>query len=207
MTTMNKFNIGAIAVAVGFAFSAGAMAQSMSKDEYKAGRDGIAAQYKSAKANCNSFAGNVKDICRVEALGNEKIAKADLDFNYKPSDNTRYEARVVKAQADYAVAKERCDDKAGNAKDVCLKEAKAAMIAAKADAKTQMKVSGANKTANETSAAAHEKADEKSDDARKDAAEQKRDADFSVAKEKCDVYSGDAKDLCVSEAKAQYGKS
>jgi hypothetical protein len=205
--TMKQFNISAVAVAIGLTFSAGAMAQSMTKDEYKAGKDGIAAQYKSAKANCNSFAGNVKDICRVEAMGNEKIAKADLGFRYKPSDNTRYEARVAKAQADYAVARERCDDKAGNAKDVCLKEAKAAEIAAKADAKAQMKVSGANKTANEKTTAAHATADEKTVDARKDAAEDKRDADFAVAKEKCDVYSGDAKDLCMNAAKTQYGKS
>ena len=204
---MNQFNISAIAVAISLTFSAGAMAQSMTKDEYKAGKDEIAAQYKSAKANCNSFAGNVKDICRVEAMGNGKIAKADLDFHYKPSDNTRYEARVAKAQADYAVAKERCDDKAGNAKDVCLKEAKAAEIAAKADAKAQMKVSDANKTANEKTTAAHATADEKTVDARKDAAADKRDADFAVAKEKCDVYSGDAKNLCVNEAKAQFGKS
>ena len=32
---------------------------------------------------------------------------------------------VAKAESAYAVAKERCDDKSGNAKDVCVKEAKA----------------------------------------------------------------------------------
>lgn len=226
---MNQFNIGTIAVAVGLAFSTGAMAQSMSKDEYKAGRDGISAEYKSAKANCSSFSGNVKDRCKAEARGNEKTAQAELEFRYKPAAKTRYEARVAKAQADYSVAKEQCDDKAGNVKDVCLKEAKAAEIAAKADAKAQMKISDANKTANQQSSAAHMKADEKAADAnkianrkssaahmranekaveaRKDAAADKRDADFAVAKEKCDVYSGDAKDLCMREAKAQFGKS
>jgi hypothetical protein len=35
------------------------------------------------------------------------------------------------------VAKEKCDDKAGNEKDVCVKEAKAALVRAKADAKAQ----------------------------------------------------------------------
>lgn len=204
---MNQFNIGAIAFVIGFAFSAGAMAQSMSKDEYKAGKDGISAEYKSANANCNSFAGNAKDRCKAEAMGNEKIAKTELDFRYKPTDKTRYEARVAKAQADYSVAKEKCNDKAGNVKDVCLKEAKAAEIAANADANAQLKISDANKTANQKSTAARMKADEKAVAARKDAAADKRDADFAVAKEKCDVYSGDAKDLCMNEAKAQYGKS
>ena len=33
------------------------------------------------------------------------------------------------------MAKEKCDDQAGNAKEVCLKEAKATEAAAKADAK------------------------------------------------------------------------
>lgn len=205
--TMNQFNIGTIAVAIGLAFSAGAIAQSMSKDEYKAGKDGISAEYKSANANCDSFAGNAKDRCKAEAKGNEKVGKAELEFRYKPTDKTRYEARVAKAQADYSVAKEQCDDKAGNVKDVCLKEAKATEISAKADAKAQMKISDANKTANQKSTTAQMKADEKAVGARKDAAEDKRDADFAVAKEKCDVYSGDAKDLCMNEAKAQYGKS
>ena len=94
MTTMNQFNIAAIAVAIGLAFSTGAMAQSMSKDEYQARKDGISAEYKSAKANCDSFSRNVKDRCKAEAVGNEKIAKTELEFRYKPTDKTRYEARV-----------------------------------------------------------------------------------------------------------------
>ncbi|MHB8742367.1 MAG: hypothetical protein ACYC9L_04510 [Sulfuricaulis sp.] len=32
------------------------------------------------------------------------------------------------------MAKEKCDDKAGNDKDVCVKEAKAALVRGKADA-------------------------------------------------------------------------
>lgn len=51
---------------------------------------------------------------------------------------------VTKAKADYKIAKEKCDDLAGNPKDVCPKEAKAAMAAAKADAKAQMETSKAN---------------------------------------------------------------
>jgi len=60
---MNKLNIKVIALAVGFAFSAGAMAQSMSKDDYKAAKSRIVAEYKSAKAGCGSLSGNAKDIC------------------------------------------------------------------------------------------------------------------------------------------------
>jgi hypothetical protein len=42
---------------------------------------------------------------------------------------------VAKAESAYAVAKERCDDKSGNDKDVCVKEAKAVEIKALVDAK------------------------------------------------------------------------
>jgi hypothetical protein len=35
---------------------------------------------------------------------------------------------MAKVDADYAVAKEKCDDFSGNAKDVCVKEAKAAQV-------------------------------------------------------------------------------
>ena len=55
---MNKLNITAIAAAITLVFSAGAMAQTMSKDHIKSGKDGIAAEYKSAKAACGSLSGN-----------------------------------------------------------------------------------------------------------------------------------------------------
>jgi len=35
----------------------------------------------------------------------------------------------------------------------------------------------------------------------------KRDAEYKVAIEKCDALAGPAKETCVSNAKAQYGKS
>lgn len=226
---MNKLHITAIAAAISLAFSVGAMAQSMSKDDYKASKDRIVAEYKSAKAGCDSFAGNANDICIVEAKGKENIALADLDASYKPTTSSHYKAHVAKAEAAYATAKEKCDDHAGNLKDVCLEEAEAAAIAAKADAKAQMKVSAAKEVAddksahaqakghekaaeahmkaNEESSEAHMKANEEATDARKDAAADKRDAEYSVAKVKCDALASDAKELCMHEAKARYGKS
>jgi hypothetical protein len=182
---MNKFNSTAIVAAIALAFSAGAMATSMSKDDYKAGKTSIATDYKSAKAGCDSLSANAKDVCMAEAKGKENVAKAELEAGYKPSAKTHYDVSIAKAKADYAVAKEKCDDKAGNDKDVCVKEAKSAQTAAKADAKAQVKVAAV----------------------RKDAAEDKRDAEYAVAKEKCDALVGDTKGLCIKDAKAHYGKS
>ena len=204
---MKKTNISLIAFAVSLAFSAGAMAQTMTKDEYKTQKNGIAADYKSGKAKCGSFAGNAKDICMAEAAGLEHMAKADLENRYKPGQNAQYQVRAAKAEAEYSVAMEKCDDKAGNAKDVCVKEAKSAQTSAKADAKAQLKTADANKVANDKSTKAYSEADKKAVDARGDASEAKNNAAFAVAKEKCDALASDAKDSCLTDAKARFGKS
>ena len=192
---MNRSTITAIAAAVSLAFSACAMANSMTKEEYKAGKKSIESEYTTTKATCVPLLANAKDICNAEAKGKESVALAELQAAFKPSAKTRYEVRIAKADADFAVAKEKCDDLAGNAKDVCMKEAKAARIAAKADAKTQLKTADVNK-------AAHKEVVE----ARKDAAADKRAAEYSVAKEKCEALKGDANEQCKKEAKSLYGK-
>jgi len=102
---VNKFIINTIAIAIGLAISAGAIAQTMSKVEYKSAKDGIAAEYKSAMAACGSLSGNAKDICQAEASGQQSVAKAELDAKYKPSVNAIYKVRVARADADYAVAR------------------------------------------------------------------------------------------------------
>ncbi len=151
---MKRRNITAIASAVALAFSAASMAaQGMSKEEYKAAKSSIAAEYKSASASCGSLSANAKDVCIAQAKGKEKVAKAELEARNKPSVGTRYEVGVAKAEADYAVAKEKCDDKAGNDKTACVKDAKAAEARAKADAKAQRQTSAANKPAKEVSTA------------------------------------------------------
>lgn len=121
---MNKFSSSAMAIVIGLAFSAGALAQSMSRDQYKARKNGIAADYKAANAACASLAGNAKNICQADASGKEKVARAELRASYKPSENASYKLRVARADADYAVAKEKCDALAGDAKSNCIKDAK-----------------------------------------------------------------------------------
>lgn len=203
---MKKFNISSIALALSLAFSASAMAQNMSKEDYKAAEKSIAAAHKADKARCDSLAHNAKDICKAETKGKDMVAKAELEAQYKPSKKADYEVSVAKAEADYAVSIEKCDDVSGNQKNVCVKEAKAAQVRAKADAKVQMTTAKANTTAREKSADAHAKAQEKGTEARRDAAMDKRDADYKVAIEKCDKFAGDVKSQCVAQAKVQFGK-
>jgi len=206
-TTVNKVHLNLIALAVGVAFSAGAMAQNMSKNDYQDAKTRIGTEYKSARTACASLSGNRNDICLAEAKGTEKVALADLEAGYRPTAQTRHEAGVARAEADLAVAKERCDDMAGNAKDVCVKEATAAATIAKADARSRMKTSDANATAREKTADARKEANEKAAVARRDANAEKLEAQYKVAKERCDEYAGGAKDYCLQQAKARFGTS
>ena len=69
------------------------------------------------------------------AKGKEKIAKAELDAKMNPTAANQRKAKEAKAEAEYDVAKERCEDQKGNEKDVCEKDAKAKFERAKADIK------------------------------------------------------------------------
>ena len=157
-------------------------AATMSKGEYDAAKDRISADYKAEKAACGNLSGNQKDICQEQASGKEKVAKAELEYSHTGKATDANKVAVAKADASYAVAKQMCDDKAGNVKDVCVAEAKAAHTKGLADAKMSEKVG----------------------EAKKDAAEDKRDADYKVAIEKCDSLAGEAKASCVSAAKSRF---
>jgi hypothetical protein len=110
---MNFFSSKMFGVVIGLALGAGAMAQSMSRDQFNAGKRVIATDYKSAMATCESGSGKAKDICQAEARGKQRVAKAELRTRYKPSENASYKLRVAQVDADNAVAKKKCEDKAG----------------------------------------------------------------------------------------------
>jgi hypothetical protein len=187
-----KRRLMTVAVASTLAFSAGAMAAKGAVTE--ADEDRIEAEYKAAKERCDDATGNAKDVCLLEAKGAQKVAKAELKVRDDDTPKNRYKLSLAKAEADYDVAKEKCDELAGNAKDVCVKDAKAAFAAAKADAKATLKTSKARSEAREQMR-----------ESREDASETKRDANYAAAKERCDVYAGDAKERCIADAKARFG--
>ena len=181
----NYFNLKVSLIVAAMVAPLVAQAANMSQTDYKADKVRISADYKTDKAACGSLAGNAKDICVEEAKAKEKVARAELEYRYtgKPADQT--EVLVAKAKAAYAVAKEKCDDKAGNDKKVCVQEAKAVETKALADAKMGKQIG----------------------EAKKEASEDKRDADHKVAVEKCDSLAGDAKTSCISAANAKFGKN
>jgi hypothetical protein len=180
-----RFKSSLLAAALALLALPAAQAANMTQADYSAGKSRIADTYKAEKAACDAMKANAKDICVEEAKAKDKTALAELEFNYtgKAADGTK--ARVVAADGVYAVAKERCDDRTGNDKSVCVKEAQAVHVKAVTDAKLVKQVR----------------------EARKDAAADVRDADYKVAVEKCDAMTGDPKSACVSAAKAKFGKT
>lgn len=168
----------------------------LSKEAYATAKKNADTQYRSDKAACASLSGNARDICTEEAKGKASIAKADAEAGFKNTAKARENARVARAQAGYDVAVEKCDDLAGNPKDVCVKTAKAELVKGKANAKVDR-----------VTADTRQDAAAKQTEARKEASADTRDADYKVAIEKCDALAGAAKDACIGKAKAQFGKS
>jgi len=186
----------ALVCSAGLAFAATAGAQVGNKDARDMAVKQAEAQYKAAKATCDALSGNAKDICVEDAKGKEKIAKAEAYATFEGTPKARESARIARADAVYEVAKERCDDLAGNPKDVCVKEAKAVHVKAKADAKVDRVASDTRRDSSERVA-----------EAKREASSDKTEADYKVAIEKCDALAGDTKDVCVREAKTRYGRS
>ena len=131
----------------------------------------------------------------AEVKGKESVAMAELEAQYEPTATTRKAVHTAEAEAAYAVSMERCDGRAGNAKDVCVKEAKAAKVNALSDAQSQATIHEANA-----------KASTIGNDARHEAAVEKAGAEYAVAREKCNGLAGDTRDTCVNDAKARYGQ-
>ena len=119
-----KLTLLAAALAVGFTGIARAEDRADRK-VHNADEERIESEYKVAKEKCDALSGNQKDVCVAEAKSHERVAKAENDAK-NAKDPGKAQARVqrVKADSEYDVAKERCDEKKGNDKDVCMKEAK-----------------------------------------------------------------------------------
>ncbi|MCS0589728.1 BON domain-containing protein [Massilia norwichensis] len=137
-----------LATAAGAAFAAPTFALNHDPASYRAATQKAAADYKAATAKCGSMSGNDKDVCMAEAKLTRTRTEADALSKYNTSAASKTKARTNLADAEYDVAKTRCDAKSGAEKDDCMNNAKSVHTAALADAK-----SGANTTATGSSSA------------------------------------------------------
>jgi hypothetical protein len=171
----------------GHARAAGPLIRSanpQAKLAYEQARELAAANYKNARVQCDAVTGNPKDVCVADAKAVRVRTEEEARAKYEDTLKAYTRARLRIADANYDRDKVRCAGLAGNEKDVCTAQAKAALVAARADAK----------------------ADQKTIEARNEARDDKLDAAWKVAMERCDAFAGAARDQCVSNAKVQFGK-
>lgn len=174
--------ISTAALAAGFAASG--IAATISPATYAQARDELQSSYKTERDNCANQTGNAKDICVETVKGREKVAMAHLQYQRSGDAKDMSKLNEARVEARFELAKEMCDDQAGNAKDVCMAQAKAEHDKAKANVKMAKDVTEARTDANET----------------------KTKADFKVAQERCGAMSGNAKDTCMASARARFGQ-
>jgi osmotically-inducible protein OsmY len=94
-----------------------------------------ATEYKAATAKCDAKSGNDKDVCVAEAKAARARTESDAIAKYNNSEKGRASARNKVAEAEYEVAKAKCDAMSGADKDGCMDNAKSVRTAALADAK------------------------------------------------------------------------
>lgn len=157
----------------------------MAPAELRAARDRVEATYKADKAACKRASDNARDICQAQAKANEQVALAEIEYGQTAKQRDAAKVGLARADGEFAVAKERCDDLAGQPKSLCRTEAKATHTKAQADAKLTIMVG----------------------DAKSEARHDKMAADRKVAAEKCDALAHDVKGACLADVKARFDKS
>ena len=102
----------------------------MTKEAFKAAEERIEATARSERKACATRKGRMAELCTKEAKAREKVALAELEAEYEPGLDSWQEARYVKAEAEYDVAREKCDDLKGAGRDRCIQAAKSTREAA-----------------------------------------------------------------------------
>ena len=92
-------------------------------------------EYRAATAKCDAKSGNDKDVCMAEARLARTRTEADALSKYNNTAAGRARAHTNVADAEYDLAKAKCDAKSGADKDSCMDNAKSVHTAALADAK------------------------------------------------------------------------
>lgn len=124
-----------LATAAGASFAAPTFALNHDPATYRNATQKAAADYRDAIAKCDTMSGNGKDVCVAEAKLARTQTEAKAMAKYSNSPASREKARTNLAEAEFTLAKARCDGKSGAEKDECMNNAKSVHTAALADAK------------------------------------------------------------------------
>jgi osmotically-inducible protein OsmY len=163
------------ATAAGAAFAAPTVALNHDPASYRAVTQKAAADYKAATAKCGSMSGNDKDVCMAEARLARTRTESDALSQYNNTAKGREKARTSLADAEYDLAKTKCNAKSGADKDDCMNNAKSVHTAAVADARSAATATGSSASGTTASG--------------------------SAAMDKCAQQGGDSKTGCLVQTK------
>ena len=134
-----------LAVLVAAAVFGAAQAGTMSRDDYRGARARIDAEYRDARAACDRLVDRGREVCRAEAAGKERVARAELEFNRSGDPDDALRLALARADARYDVARERCAARTGTDRSTCESDAKAQHAKAVADARLDRRISDAKR--------------------------------------------------------------
>ena len=154
-------------------------------------------EYRAATAKCDARSGNDKDICMAEARLARTRTEAAALSKYNNSATGRARARTNVADAEYDLAKAKCDAKSGADKDSCMDNAKSVHTAALADAKADR----ADATGNNASRATGASGSGSTASGGLVTGTDTRDPAKAAAVDKCAQMGADAKTGCLVETK------
>jgi len=185
-----------LATAASASFAAPTFALNHDPATYRNVTQKAAADYREAVAKCDAMSGNGKDVCVAEAKLARTQAEAKALSRYNNTPVSREKARINLAEAEFTLAKARCDGKSGADKDDCINNAKSVHTAALADAKADRDPAAANTAAGSAGASAAAGAS-----GGLVTTTDTRDPAKAAAVDKCAQTAGDAKTGCLIQTK------
>lgn len=165
--------------------AAASAAAPMSFADLNAGLARAAADFVAAKAACDKLAGNPRDVCREQARAQEMVTRAELELARAGTPKARDYLAAIKLDTAYDVARTQCNDKTGEAKTHCTREAQATRTQGQADLKLRQRTMRA----------------------RSDGADGRREAADEPAAQKCDATAAEVRAACAAAAKAAKAKA
>jgi len=109
----------------------------LTEARYEAAQAAIDRQFEADRKACERARRSARDVCHAQAKGRQKAEHARLDARYRPSPDTVEAAKFAIADANFEVAKAKCDALKGRAESRCMREAKAARVAARRQARVE----------------------------------------------------------------------
>lgn len=127
------------ALCVGSALSA----DLTSVDDFNAGKARADAALMADKAACDKLTGNPRDVCREQARGKDRVARAELELAHTGTRKARDNVTSIKLGTAYDLARTQCNDKPGSAKTLCTRQAQAARTQGEAKLKMSQRADDA----------------------------------------------------------------